>query len=129
MPHYVIERVQGALNDDGRSLNGSRVLVLGIAYKKNIDDIRESPAAEIIELLRDRGARVEYHDPHMPRFLHAEAPHRPGEPPAQRGGSSRRRTRSWWSRTTMPSTTAWWPAPPGWWWTPGTPWPASRPGT
>lgn len=68
MPHYVIERVQGALNDDGRSLNGSRVLVLGIAYKKNIDDIRESPAAEIIELLRDRGARVEYHDPHMPRF-------------------------------------------------------------
>jgi len=68
MPHYVIDRVQHALNDDGKSLSGSKVLVLGIAYKKNIDDIRESPAAEIIELLRDRGASVNYHDPHMPVF-------------------------------------------------------------
>jgi len=68
MPHYVIERVQHALNDDGKSLSGSKVLVMGIAYKKNIDDSRESPAAEIIELLRDRGAVVSYHDPHLPHF-------------------------------------------------------------
>ncbi|MBX3354092.1 MAG: nucleotide sugar dehydrogenase [Phycisphaeraceae bacterium] len=68
MPHYVIERVQHALNEDGKSLSNSKILVLGIAYKKNIDDIRESPAAEIIELLRDRGATVNYHDPHMAVF-------------------------------------------------------------
>ena len=68
MPHYVIERTQGALNDDCKSLKGSRVLVLGVAYKKNIDDSRESPSAEIIELLRDRGAEVSYHDPHIPTY-------------------------------------------------------------
>ncbi len=68
MPHYVIERTQGALNDDRKSLKGSKVLVIGVAYKKNIDDSRESPSAEIIELLRDRGAEVSYHDPHIPVY-------------------------------------------------------------
>ena len=68
MPHYVIERVQSALNDDRKSLKGAKVLVMGIAYKKNIDDPRESPSAEILELLRDRGADVSYHDPHLPKF-------------------------------------------------------------
>ena len=68
MPHYVVERVIGALNDARRSLKGSRVLVLGVAYKPDIDDMRESPAAEIIELLEDGGAEVAYHDPHVPVF-------------------------------------------------------------
>ena len=68
MPHYVIDRVQHALNDDGKALKGAKVLVMGIAYKKNIDDPRESPSAEILELLRDRGADVSYHDPHLPKF-------------------------------------------------------------
>ena len=68
MPHYVVERTQAALNDDRKSVKGSRVLVLGVAYKKNIDDSRESPSAEIIELLRDRGAEVSYHDPHVPTY-------------------------------------------------------------
>ena len=68
MPHYVVDRVIGALNDARRSLKGSRVLVLGVAYKPDIDDMRESPAAEIIELLEDGGAEVAYHDPHVPVF-------------------------------------------------------------
>ncbi|MSR18971.1 MAG: nucleotide sugar dehydrogenase [Phycisphaerales bacterium] len=65
MPHYVVERTQSALNDDKRSINGAHILVLGVAYKKNIDDIRESPSAEIVELLLERGAVVSYHDPHI----------------------------------------------------------------
>lgn len=68
MPHYVVTRVMGALNDERKALRGSKVLVIGIAYKPNIDDIRESPAAEIIELLWDNGADVAYHDPHVPSF-------------------------------------------------------------
>ena len=63
-----ITDVVSALNDDGKSLRGSRVLVLGIAYKPDIDDIRESPAAEIIETLAAGGADVAYHDPHVPTF-------------------------------------------------------------
>ena len=68
MPHFVIDKVMHALNDHGKALKGSKVLVLGVAYKKNIDDPRETPAAEIIELLMDRGAQVSYHDPHVPTF-------------------------------------------------------------
>jgi UDP-N-acetyl-D-glucosamine dehydrogenase len=66
MPHYVIERVAAALNDRGFALRGSRVLVLGAAYKPNVDDCRESPAFELMERLRDRGAVVSYNDPHVP---------------------------------------------------------------
>ena len=65
MPSYVVSRVMSALNDQQKAVNGSRVLILGIAYKKNIGDVRETPAVEIIELLRDGGADVVYHDPHV----------------------------------------------------------------
>jgi len=68
MPHYVIERVIDALNDERKSLKGAKVLVIGIAYKPNVDDCRESPAAEIIELLWHHGAQVAYHDPHVSLF-------------------------------------------------------------
>ncbi len=66
MPHYVVDKLQRALNDRGRSVKGSRILILGLAYKKDIDDPRESPAFEILELLHNLGARLEYHDPHVP---------------------------------------------------------------
>ncbi len=68
MPHYVVDRVAHALNDDRKPMRGSRVLVLGIAYKPDVDDIRETPAAEIIELLQSRGCEVSFHDPHVPEF-------------------------------------------------------------
>jgi len=68
MPGHVISRVVTALNDDGKALRGAKVLVLGIAYKPDVDDIRESPAAEIIELLVAAGADVAYHDPLVPVF-------------------------------------------------------------
>jgi len=66
MPHYVIGKLQGALNERGKAVKDSRILVVGLAYKKDIDDPRESPAFEIIELLLRLGARVAYHDPHIP---------------------------------------------------------------
>ncbi len=66
MPRYVVQKVADALNADGKPVKGSRVLVLGLAYKANVDDDRESPSYEIIELLRDAGAEVEYCDPHFP---------------------------------------------------------------
>jgi UDP-N-acetyl-D-glucosamine dehydrogenase len=67
MPRWVVQRVAQALNDDGKPVKGSRVLVLGLAYKANIDDDRESPSYELIELLRDAGAEVDYCDPFFPR--------------------------------------------------------------
>ena len=68
MPEYVVGKVTKALNDRFKALNGSRLLVLGIAYKKNVDDMRESPAVEVMELLRSTGAEVAYSDPHVPVF-------------------------------------------------------------
>lgn len=68
MPGYVVRCVVDALNEDRKPLNGSHVLVVGVAYKPNVDDVRETPAAEIIERLWDGGARVDYHDPHVPSF-------------------------------------------------------------
>jgi UDP-N-acetyl-D-glucosamine dehydrogenase len=68
MPEYVVHRLVAALNDCGKALRGASVLVIGIAYKPDIDDIRESPAAEIIERLWSGGATVAYHDPHIQRF-------------------------------------------------------------
>ncbi|MBT8487124.1 MAG: nucleotide sugar dehydrogenase [Phycisphaerales bacterium] len=68
MPEYVVTRVAEALNDDGKSLRDASVCVLGIAYKPDIDDIRESPAAEIIDRLVAAGCTVAYHDPHVPVF-------------------------------------------------------------
>jgi len=67
MPYYVVQRVIKALGDHNRALNGARVLVLGIAYKKDVDDPRESPALKIMDLLKQEGAEVSYHDPHIPR--------------------------------------------------------------
>ncbi len=67
MPHYVVHRVMEALNSQKKSLNGSKVLVLGLAYKKDIDDVRESPSLELIELLRDNGSKVDYNDPYIPK--------------------------------------------------------------
>jgi len=63
----VVHRAMEALNARGKAMNGARVLVLGIAYKKDVDDMRESPAVRIIELLQERGAQVVYHDPYVPR--------------------------------------------------------------
>lgn len=68
MPRYWVEKVQDALNQAGKAVKGSRVLALGVAYKKDIDDVRESPALDIIELLRQKGAEVWYHDPHVAAF-------------------------------------------------------------
>ena len=66
MPHYVVERVIQSLNDVSKTIKGARVLVLGAAYKPNVDDCRESPSFEIMELLQERGAVVAYNDPHIP---------------------------------------------------------------
>ena len=68
MPRWVINKAMDALNDRSKSLKGSRVLVLGIAYKSDVDDMRESPAVELMELLEEKGAIVEYTDPHVPVF-------------------------------------------------------------
>ena len=68
MPSYVVEKVVDALNDERKAANGSRVLVIGIAYKKDIDDVRESPALDVIRLLEELGSDVVYHDPYVPEF-------------------------------------------------------------
>jgi UDP-N-acetyl-D-glucosamine dehydrogenase len=80
MPHFVLDKIQNALNDHGKPLKGSHIHILGVAYKRNIDDVRESPALDIILLLERRGARVTYSDPFVPRVrldgreLQAEEP-------------------------------------------------------
>jgi UDP-N-acetyl-D-glucosamine dehydrogenase len=66
MPHFVVEKVQNALNDATKPLRGSRVHVLGVAYKRDIDDVRESPALDVMHLLKSRGAIVSYSDPYVP---------------------------------------------------------------
>lgn len=70
MPRYWAQAVQDALNDQGKAIKGSRILILGVAYKKNVRDLRESPALDIMHLLEHKGAQVEYHDPHIPAFEH-----------------------------------------------------------
>jgi len=74
MPHFVVDKIQNALNDHSKPLKGSHVHILGVAYKRNIDDVRESPALDIILLLERRGARVTYSDPFVPsvRLDHRE---------------------------------------------------------
>ena len=69
MPAFVVQKVSDALNDVAKPIRGSRVLVLGVAYKKDIDDLRESPALEVIRLLQEKGAEVEYHDPFCPEIV------------------------------------------------------------
>ena len=68
MPHFVTDKVQNALNDAGKPVKGSRIHVMGVAYKRNIDDMRESPALDVILLLERRGAIVSYSDPHVPHL-------------------------------------------------------------
>jgi UDP-N-acetyl-D-glucosamine dehydrogenase len=69
MRHYCADRIARALNDDAKPVKGSRVLLLGVAYKENVGDVRESPALKLIELLQTRGAVVSYHDPHVPDLV------------------------------------------------------------
>lgn len=66
MPNFVVDKIQNALNDHRKPLNGSHVHILGVAYKRDIDDVRESPALDIIHLLQRRGAEVTYSDPYIP---------------------------------------------------------------
>jgi UDP-N-acetyl-D-glucosamine dehydrogenase len=73
MPYYVVQKITDALNERRRSINGSRLLLLGVAYKRNTSDVRESPALDIIELLCARGGQVAYHDPFV---QHLPEPHR-----------------------------------------------------
>lgn len=70
MPRFAVGKVQDALNEQGKPVKGSHVLVLGVAYKPDIDDIRESPALDVIHLLQQKGAQVSYHDPYIPHFKH-----------------------------------------------------------
>jgi UDP-N-acetyl-D-glucosamine dehydrogenase len=67
-PYFVVSKLMEALNDHKKSLNGSKVLILGAAYKKNVDDMRESPSLKLIELLREKGAQVDYNDPYVPEL-------------------------------------------------------------
>ena len=71
MPEFVVQRVIDALNSQKKSLNGSRVHIIGVAYKRDVNDLRESPALEVLELLAHRGATVSYTDPYVPEFKHA----------------------------------------------------------
>ncbi len=67
-PYYVVQRAMEVLNEEGKALKGARVLVLGAAYKKNVDDMRESPSLKLFEILRERGASVDYSDPYIPEL-------------------------------------------------------------
>lgn len=68
MPHYVFQKIQSALNDRKKAVKGSRILLLGVAYKKNVSDVRESPAHDVAKLLEEAGAKVSYSDPHVPQW-------------------------------------------------------------
>ena len=68
MPAYVVQKVADALNEDSKPVKGSHILVLGVAYKKNVGDVRESPALDIIRMLEQRGGHVDFHDPHVPEI-------------------------------------------------------------
>ena len=76
MPHYVVDKVVDALNTRRKAINGSRILVAGVAYKRDIDDMRESPALDVMHLLRAKGAQVDYADPYVPELHGREWPGR-----------------------------------------------------
>ena len=69
MPNFVVGRIGDALNEDEKAIKGSRILLLGIAYKPNVSDVRESPALDIIHLLQEKGAHITYHDPYIPQVV------------------------------------------------------------
>lgn len=75
MPEWVVSKVMDALNDHEKTLKGSRILILGLAYKRDVDDIRESPSIEVMELLQAKGADVSYSDPYVPKFPRMRAHH------------------------------------------------------
>lgn len=84
MPRFVLEKVRDALNEKSRALKGSRIVVLGVAYKPNIEDVRESPALDVIRLLEEKGAEVHYHDPFVPEVredghIRRSVPYTPAE--------------------------------------------------
>jgi UDP-N-acetyl-D-glucosamine dehydrogenase len=68
IPYYVVDRIGHALNDRSKAIRGSKILLLGVAYKKDVDDVRESPALEIMEILQEKGAVLSYSDPYIPRL-------------------------------------------------------------
>ena len=68
MPYFCLEKIERALNDVGKPVNGSKVLIVGVSYKAGVGDMRESPALKIVELVRARGGDVSYHDPHVPEL-------------------------------------------------------------
>ena len=68
MPHFVATKVQNALNEEGKAVKGSKIVIYGVAYKRDIDDVRESPALDIIHLLKKRGAEIQYVDPYIPQI-------------------------------------------------------------
>ncbi len=68
MPYYVVSKAIDALNEMGKSIKGTRIVILGVAYKRDIDDIRESPALAVMKLLQDRGAKIAYNDPYVPKL-------------------------------------------------------------
>ena len=70
MPRFAVGKVQDALNKVGKAVNGSKILILGVAYKPDVDDMRESPALDVIHLLQEKGGIVSYHDPYIPQFKH-----------------------------------------------------------
>ena len=72
MPYYVAHCIQEALNNRGKSLNGARILILGAAYKKDVEDPRESPSLKLIQLLNDKGTNVSYNDPYIPSIQLAQ---------------------------------------------------------
>jgi UDP-N-acetyl-D-glucosamine dehydrogenase len=80
MPHFVVDKVQNALNDAGKPVKGSRILVMGVSYKRDIDDVRESPALDVMLLLKRRGGIVSYCDPHVP-VLRADGLNLQSSPP------------------------------------------------
>jgi UDP-N-acetyl-D-glucosamine dehydrogenase len=83
MPHYVVERLIEALNEVGKPVRGSRIGILGVAYKKDVDDPRESPSFKLMELLLERGAVLSYNDPHipvLPSMRHYNVPRLASEP-------------------------------------------------
>ena len=69
MPRWVVQRTMEALNERSKSVKGSRVLLMGLAYKENVDDMRESPTFDLMDELADLGAEVSYHDPHIPEII------------------------------------------------------------
>jgi UDP-N-acetyl-D-glucosamine dehydrogenase len=117
MPAFVVKKVADALNEERKAVNGSRVLVLGVAYKKDIDDLRESPAMEIIRQLQEKGAEVSTTIRFCPEI--ADDGHTPLAGSPCRAWTARRPpfrpwTRWWWSPTTAESAGPRWPSTPRW---------------